>query len=180
MFRDRKANSFLIAARSSNGVIGLQGSIPWHAPHDLKHFASVTAGAVLVMGRATFESLPGPLPGRVSVVIASKPIKSAHPHQWAKSFDEATDLALRAESAANTIAFIGGESVYRRALCVEWLSRAFITDVDIETPGDRFMPDLGQDWFANETFELSPELSPHCSVTEYRRNLALPSLKAHP
>src|SRR3546814_3876787 len=69
---ERKSNSFLIAARASNGAIGYQGMIPWHAPHDLKQFASLTRGAILIMGRATFESLPGHLPGRVSIVIGSR------------------------------------------------------------------------------------------------------------
>src|SRR3546814_20660066 len=86
---ERKSNSFLIAARASNGAIGYQGTIPWHAPHDLKQFASLTRGAILIMGRATFESLPGPLPGRVSIELGSRRPSTDAAH-WVRKIGRAT------------------------------------------------------------------------------------------
>jgi dihydrofolate reductase len=53
----------LIVARAENGVIGRDGGLPWHLPADLKRFKALTLGAPMVMGRRTFESLPGLLPG---------------------------------------------------------------------------------------------------------------------
>src|SRR3546814_3911076 len=85
--------SFLMAARASNGAICYQGTIPWHAPHDLKQFASLTRGAILIMGRATFESLPGHLPGRVSIVIGSRRPSTDAAHRFS-TFDEAVRCAL--------------------------------------------------------------------------------------
>jgi dihydrofolate reductase len=168
MTAERKANSFLIAARAKNGAIGYHGAIPWDAPHDLKQFSQLTRGAILIMGRATFESLPRVLPGRVSIMLGSKP-PSKDGVKWAKSFGEALHYALGVEAQTNAIAFIGGESIYRRALGLEWLTRAYITDVDVETPGDRFIPQLGQEWTVHDSYHLAPGRVPRCQFTEYRR-----------
>ena len=54
----------LIAAVARNGVIGADGGIPWHLPEDFAHFKATTLGHTLVMGRATYESIGRPLPGR--------------------------------------------------------------------------------------------------------------------
>lgn len=62
----------IVAARNRLGVIGKDNKLPWHSPEDLKHFKQVTTGTPLIMGRNTFESLPGILPGRKHVVLTSK------------------------------------------------------------------------------------------------------------
>ena len=59
----------LVVARATNGVIGRDGKLPWHLPADLKRFKSLTMGSAMVMGRKTFESLPGVLPGRRHIVL---------------------------------------------------------------------------------------------------------------
>ena len=59
----------LIVARAQNGVIGRDGKLPWHLPADLKRFKALTMGSVMVMGRKTFDSLPGLLPGRRHIVL---------------------------------------------------------------------------------------------------------------
>ena len=59
----------LIVARARNGVIGREGKLPWRLPADLKRFKALTMGSVMVMGRRTFDSLPGLLPGRRHIVL---------------------------------------------------------------------------------------------------------------
>ena len=59
----------MVAAYAENGVIGLDGDIPWSIPEDLKHFRAVTRGNTVVMGRRTFESIGHPLPFRTNVVV---------------------------------------------------------------------------------------------------------------
>ena len=62
----------LILARASNGVIGLNNQLPWHLPEDMAHFKQQTAGAPVIMGRKTWDSLPPrfrPLPGRQNIVV---------------------------------------------------------------------------------------------------------------
>jgi dihydrofolate reductase len=59
----------LVVARAENGVIGRNGELPWHLPADLKRFKALTMGSAMVMGRKTFDSLPGLLPGRRHIVL---------------------------------------------------------------------------------------------------------------
>ena len=61
----------MIVARAQNGVIGRDGTLPWHIPADLKRFKALTMGSVMIMGRATFESLPGVLPERRHIVLTN-------------------------------------------------------------------------------------------------------------
>ena len=56
-------------ARADNGVIGRDGTLPWHLPADLKRFKAQTMGRPMIMGRKTFESFPAPLPGRRHIVL---------------------------------------------------------------------------------------------------------------
>ncbi|MEJ2693179.1 MAG: dihydrofolate reductase, partial [Candidatus Thiodiazotropha sp.] len=59
----------IIVVMAKNRVIGLDNRLPWHLPADLAHFKGVTMGKPMVMGRRTWESLPGLLPGRRHIVI---------------------------------------------------------------------------------------------------------------
>jgi dihydrofolate reductase len=67
----------LIAAVSDNGVIGLDGAIPWHLPADLKLFKQLTMGHYLIVGRRTYQSIGRPLPGRKMLVLSRQPDFSA-------------------------------------------------------------------------------------------------------
>ena len=60
----------MIAAVADNGAIGVRGEMPWHIGEDLKYFKRVTMGCPVIMGRATFESLGRPLPGRTNIVLS--------------------------------------------------------------------------------------------------------------
>jgi len=93
----------LVVARAQNGVIGRGGKLPWHLPADLKRFKALTMGSVMVMGRKTFDSLPGLLPGRRHVVLTRDPNWSAEGSEIARSVDEALDLAR-----AERVSVIGG------------------------------------------------------------------------
>ena len=59
----------IIAAASTNNVIGLDNKLIWNIPKDLKRFKELTQGHNVIMGRKTFESLPNPLPNRVNIVV---------------------------------------------------------------------------------------------------------------
>jgi dihydrofolate reductase len=59
----------LVLARAANGVIGRDGGMPWHIPADLRHFKQITKGRPMIMGRKTFDSLPGLLDGRRHIVL---------------------------------------------------------------------------------------------------------------
>ena len=68
----------MIVACDFNGVIGIDNSIPWYIPEDLKNFKLLTNNHILVMGRKTFESLPnGPLKNRIHIVLSNS-MKNYH------------------------------------------------------------------------------------------------------
>jgi dihydrofolate reductase len=138
-----KPEIFLIAAVSANGVIGSGGTMPWHIPADFRRLKSLTMGMPLVMGRKTFESLPGVLPGRRHIVITRDPHWSADGAEVAHSLEEAL-----ARANAPHIVIFGGADVYAAALPLA--SRIELTQIAAEYPGDTFMPPLGDGW--RETF----------------------------
>jgi dihydrofolate reductase len=129
----------LIYARAANGVIGKGGDLPWRLPADLKHFKALTLGKPMVMGRKTFESLPGLLPGRRHIVLTRDAEWAAEGAETAATLDDA--LALAGEG---TVAVIGGAAVFEaflpRATCVE------LTQIHADYEGDTFMPPLGPEW----------------------------------
>lgn len=164
-----EANAFLIAASALNGVIGNNGAIPWHAPHDLKRFKSLTQGCALIMGRATWESLPGPLPGRPCIVVTSRPLDDAGCIA-ASSVDEAVRIAREMpRDRAATVAFAGGTRIYEAALSLPWLTRAYITKVHVEPEGDTYMPKLGLEWIEIGSQTISPEGGIRCDFILYKR-----------
>ena len=77
----------IVVARAQNGVIGRGGKLPWHISEDLKRFKALTMGSVMVMGRKTFESLPGLLPGRRHIVLTRDPDWQANGAEVARSVD---------------------------------------------------------------------------------------------
>jgi dihydrofolate reductase len=103
----------LVAALADNGVIGDRGAIPWHLPEDLAHFKATTLGHTLVMGRATWDSIGRPLPGRTTVVLTRDPAWHADGALVAHDLDEALDLA--AAQPGDTMV-VGGGEVYAQAM----------------------------------------------------------------
>jgi dihydrofolate reductase len=122
----------LIAAVARNGVIGADGGIPWHLPEDFAHFKATTLGHTLVMGRATYESIGRPLPGRTTIVVTRDPTWAADGVLVAHSVQEA--LAL----ADGDVFVAGGASVYETAL--PYADAQLISEVDLEPEGDTFYP----------------------------------------
>lgn len=127
----------LIWAQARNGVIGADQGIPWHLPEDLANFRRLTRGATVIMGRATWDSLPAavrPLPGRTNIVLTRSPSREFPGAQMAPSLGAA--LAI----AEGPCFIIGGGNLYRQAVSVA--THAFVTVVDIAAQGDTFAPAL--------------------------------------
>ena len=124
----------IVVARAANGVIGRGGKLPWHIPADLKRFKALTMGSVMVMGRKTFESLPGRLPGRRHIVLTRDPDWSAEGAEVARSTDE----ALR-RAGAEPVSVIGGADIFE--LFLPKADRVELTEVLGDVPGDTFLAD---------------------------------------
>ncbi len=122
----------LILARADNGVIGDAGRIPWHLPADLRRFKQLTMGAPMIMGRKTFDSLPGLLPGRRHIVIT-------HNKAWDEDGAESVHSVEAALKTANAphVCVIGGAEIYR--LFLPLADRIELTEVHLKPEGDARM-----------------------------------------
>lgn len=119
----------LILARARNGVIGKDGALPWHIPADLKRFKALTMGTPMIMGRKTFESLPGRLPGRRHIVLTRDAGWSAEGAETARDVGEALTMA-----GDGRISVIGGAAIFEAFLPLA--DRIELTEVDAEPAGD--------------------------------------------
>lgn len=154
----------IVVARASNGAIGRDGRLPWRLPADMRHFKAVTMGSAMVMGRRTFDSLPGLLPGRRHIVLSRDPCWSADGAERASSAEEALALAGR-----EPVSIIGGAEIIRmflpRADAVE------LTEVHDEPEADTFMPGFDP----AEWREVSREDHPGYSFVRLERRSPSPS-----
>ncbi|HZU64516.1 MAG TPA: dihydrofolate reductase [Novosphingobium sp.] len=131
----------IVVARAANGVIGNQGAMPWHLPADLRHFKALTMGKPMIMGRKTFASLPGLLPGRRHIVLTRDAGWAAPGAETAA--DVAGALALAGD--VPEICVVGGGEVYAQFLPLA--DRIEITHIDAEPAGDTHFPALaGPPW----------------------------------
>lgn len=134
----------LVLARADNGVIGKDGTIPWHLPADLRHFKSLTQGKPMIMGRKTFDSLPGLLTGRRHIVLTRDNSWEAEGVEVAASFEEALKIAN-----APHIAVIGGAEIYR--LFLAKADRIALTEVHIDAEGDTILDSFDREiWQESE------------------------------
>ncbi|MBF4767028.1 dihydrofolate reductase [Nocardioides agariphilus] len=132
----------LVAAVAANGVIGAAGGIPWRIPEDFAHFKRVTLGHTLVMGRATYDSIGRPLPGRTTVVLTRDPGWSAEGVQVAASLEEAL---TQAGELPGEVMVVGGAAVYAAALPIA--DAQILTEVHLSPEGDTRYPDWDRgDW----------------------------------
>lgn len=129
----KRGEVFLVVAVADNGVIGNVGTMPWHLPADLRHFKALTTGKPMVMGRKTFESLPGLLPGRRHIVLTRD-------ENWAEEGAEVVRSPEEALAAANAshVAVIGGAEIY--ALFLPLADRIEWTEVHASPDGDTMFP----------------------------------------
>jgi dihydrofolate reductase len=119
----------LVLARATNGVIGIDGKLPWRIAADLRHFKQVTKGLPMIMGRKTFDSLPGLLEGRRHIVLTRDP-------HWAEDGAEVARSPEAALKMANGphVCIIGGAEIYR--LFLPRADRIELTEVATLPDGD--------------------------------------------
>lgn len=140
----------LIVARAANGVIGLNGKMPWHLPEDLKHFKRTTMGAPVVMGRKTWESIGRPLPGRTNVILTRQEDFDAPGvlvfHDLEAALDHLKDVPK--------VFIIGGAQLYASSLAN--ISKAWVTEIDAAPEGDAFFPRLSEAEWQRTVLEELP------------------------
>ncbi|EAQ28422.1 dihydrofolate reductase [Erythrobacter sp. NAP1] len=159
----------LIYARASNGAIGFEGRLPWHIPADLKRFKALTMGKPMIMGRKTFESLPGLLPGRRHIVLTRRDSWDSEGAEHVCSVDEAIATAKDGNETGE-IAVVGGSAIYDVFRPVA--HRIEVTEIHAEYKGDVFMKPLGAEWKveAREDHTADGEMPAYSFVTYVRQD----------
>jgi len=142
-----KSELTIIAAASTNNVIGFDNKLIWNIPKDLKRFKELTQGHSVIMGRKTFESLPSPLPNRRNIVVTRNKDYSPEGIEVFSSIEDAIDACR--EDLQPFI--IGGGEIYSQT--INLVDKIELTRVYKDYQGDAFFPDIPLD-----NFELANEL----------------------
>jgi dihydrofolate reductase len=152
-----------VFAVADNGVIGRNGDLPWHVPTDLAFFKRVTLYKPMIMGRLTYESLPGMLPNRPCIVVTRRPLSGAPPEvEVAVSLEEGLRAAEKYLSPEQReIVIAGGAQIYRAAM--PYTDRLIVTHIAAEPEGDTVLDCVNwADWQA-----VSTECPPQSEKDEY-------------
>lgn len=154
----------LVVGRARNGAIGRDGDIPWFLPEDLKTFQRETLGGAIIMGRATWVSLPKkPLPKRFNIVVSSQ---SDAADVVVPSVAEAVKLAYA--EGYHRVYGIGGFGIYSEMLPLA--DRLLISEVDMDVPdADTFFPEVDLSQWRLASSRVLPGEGPKCEVCEYLR-----------
>lgn len=144
-----KPEIVFVLARARNGVIGRDGDLPWRIPADLKHFKALTQGAPMLMGRKTFESLPGLLPGRRHIVLTRDRAWQAEGAEVVHSVEEAI-----AAAGEERLSVVGGSKIY--ALMLSHADRIELTEVDDAPEGDTEVPGFDPALWREDARETHP------------------------
>lgn len=159
----------LIYASSANGVIGKDGTMPWHLPEDLARFKALTLGQPVIMGRKTWDSLPPrfrPLPGRANIVVTRQDDWQADGALRAASLDAALELARR--EGAGTAWVIGGAQLF--ALALPLAERIEATEIGRAFEGDTFLaPPAPAQWREVERSQHTSAQGLPFNFVQYRR-----------
>jgi len=126
----------IVVAVAANGVIGRNGSLPWHLPADLKHFKALTVGKPVLMGRRTYESIGKPLVDRPNIVLTRNPCWEAPRVIVVHTLDD----AIRFARPAPELMVIGGADIF--SMCLPRCSRIHLTRVHAVVGGDTYFPEL--------------------------------------
>ena len=135
-------------ARARNGVIGVDGALPWRLASDLAIFKALTLGKPVIMGRRTWDSLPvRPLPGRINIVLSRDGRFEPKGALACEDFQEAVLIAREQarDDGAEEVCVIGGAALFELAL--PRARRIYLTEVEAEPEGDVYFPPFDEaDW----------------------------------
>ncbi|THB72963.1 MAG: dihydrofolate reductase [Desulfobulbaceae bacterium] len=131
----------IIVAVAQNGVIGREGTLPWHLPTDLKHFKKTTMNFPLIMGRKTYESIGKPLPNRENIVLTRDETKNYAGCIMKRTIKDALDYC--AEEAK--VFIIGGADIFRETL--PFTDTLIVTELQRAVEGDVYFPEINTSEF---------------------------------
>lgn len=140
------ARPIILAALSTNYVIGRDNTLPWHLPADLKRFKQLTTGQIVVMGRRTFESIGKPLPNRLNIVLSRQKNFSVGGVVTTHSINDVLNQFAHDD---RQLFVIGGEALFREMMPL--CQRMYLTEIQQDFAGDTFFPKYNpDDWLETD------------------------------
>jgi len=131
----------MIAAMTTDRVLGKAGQLPWHVPGDLKNFKKVTTGHVIVMGRKTFDAVGRPLPKRRNIVIS----RSMSKQKGIEVYRDVPSAMAHAVRDGEDVFIVGGAEIY--LACMPYADTMHLSFIKDSYDGDAFFPSFdGSDW----------------------------------
>lgn len=164
----------LIAAMSSNKIIGRDGKIPWNCKDEMKFFKEKTLGKPIIMGRKTWDTLPKkPLPGRFNIVVTKNQeligLRDENNPDGPIFVDNLTNAIDISTEFANECMIIGGEQIYKEAIDMDVLDRMYINVMHISVVGDASFPYYDpNDWLIQQQEEKSKEFMSYIFIRKNR------------
>ncbi|NFI05879.1 dihydrofolate reductase [Clostridium botulinum] len=148
----------IIVAIAKNNVIGNDNKLIWHISEDLKRFKEITSGKTIVMGRKTFESLPGVLPNRKHIILTrDKNFKvNSECVEIIYDFDE---LLNKYKNSDDEVFIIGGGEIYKQLL--PYSNKLYLTKINKDFDGDTYFPQINYNDFKidYESYVMTDEKS---------------------
>lgn len=127
----------IIVAKAENNVIGKDNKLLWYIPEDLKHFKRLTDEYTLIMGRKTFESLPGILPDRHHIVI-TRDTKYKVDDERVTVVNSVIEAITAYKNRVGEVFVIGGGEIYKEFM--PYVNRLYVTEVHKKFNGDAYFP----------------------------------------
>jgi len=144
----------IIVAMARNHTIGINNTLPWRCPEDLKHFKALTMGHHMIMGRKTFDSIGKPLPGRTTVVVTRNTDLQIEGCRIAHSLK----AAIAACAGDDEIFIVGGAELYRQAITL--VDTLYITEVQQEVEGDAHFPEFDKSAWRETSRAVNSQMTP--------------------
>ncbi len=157
----------ILVAMASNHTIGLNNTLPWRIPADLKRFKQLTLGHHLIMGRKTYESIGKPLPGRVNVIVSRDKNLKIDGCSVVHSLPE----ALACCASDPDIFIVGGAEIYAQSLALA--DRLLVTEIQQPITGDTWFPEINTAVWQEISREIQKQQSPEAldyHFVEYQRS----------
>ncbi len=144
----------LIVAMARNRTIGVNNTLPWRCPEDLKHFKTLTMGHHMIMGRKTFDSIGKPLPGRTTVVVTRD--KSLQIEGCIVVHSLPAAIAACADDEQTFI--VGGADIYAQSL--QLADTLYITEIQQDVEGDAHFPAFDKTMWKETAREVRSQETP--------------------
>lgn len=144
----------ILVAMAKNRTIGVNNTLPWRCPEDLKHFKALTMGHHMIMGRKTFDSIGKALPGRTTVVVTRDRNLTIDGCLIAHSLPE----AIAACTDDTRIFIVGGAEIYSQAMPLA--DTLYITEIQSEVSGDAWFPEYDRTAWQETAREIRHQDTP--------------------